>query len=79
MNIEITTSETLDSNMEIVRYPGQAAKKLTSIANMHKSKKCKYNILKPPCGVSCWTRGLMVQWKKEGNMLGGEHERRIHG
>ena len=27
MNIEITTSETLDSNMEIVRYPGQAAKK----------------------------------------------------
>ena len=41
MNIEITTSETLDSNIEIVRYPGQAAKKLTSIANMHKSKKRK--------------------------------------
>ena len=39
MNIEITTSETLDSNMEIVRYPGQAAKNLTSIASMHKSQK----------------------------------------
>ena len=41
MNIEITTSETLDSNIEIVRYPGQAAKNLTSIASMHKSKKRK--------------------------------------
>ena len=39
MNIEITTSETLDSNIEIVRYPGQAAKKITFIASMHKSKK----------------------------------------
>ena len=39
MNIEITTSETLDSNIEIVRYPGQAAKKITYIASMHKSKK----------------------------------------
>ena len=35
MNIEITTSETLDSKIKIVRYPGQAAKKLTSIAISH--------------------------------------------
>ena len=39
MNIEITVSETLDSNIEIVRYPGQAAKKLTSIAIMQKKQK----------------------------------------
>ena len=77
MNIEITTSETLDSNMEIVRYPGQAAKNLTIIASMHKNK--KRQIKKPPCGISCWTRRLMVQWKKEGNMLGREYEKRIHG
>ena len=39
MNIEITTSETLDSNIKIVRYPGQAAKKTHIYSHKPLSKK----------------------------------------
>ena len=78
MNIEITTSETLDSNIEIVRYPGQAAKKshLLLLCQQKISKNAKQTFKNHLAeylveqGAS-WSRGRRNATCQEGNMKEG--------
>ena len=77
MNIEITTSETLDSNIEIVRYPGQAAKKISFIAIMPKKSKNAKQTFKNHLAEylvgqgASWSRGRRNATCQEGNMKEG--------
>ena len=77
MNIEITTSETLDSNIEIVRYPGQAAKKSHLLLLCQKKSKNAKQTFKNHLAEylvgqgASWSRGRRNATCWEGNMKEG--------